>query len=718
MKTRLFCFAVIFISYGYSQNTFVPDDNFEQRLIQLGYDTGPLDDYVLTSNIDGITNLNLLNQNISDLTGIEDFSSLQNLDCRNNQLTQIDVSQNLALTGLLCQGNLLVNLDITQNTALTHLYCGLNQLSTLDTSQNTSLTFLSCYSNNLSVLDISQNPNLIEIYCLNNQISVLDTSQNPNITRIDCNNNQMSSINVSQSSNLLRLYCFNNQISEIDISQNTSLTVLSAFNNNLTILNAKNSNNSNFSLFQSYGNPNLNCIEVDNVVYSDANWSQIGPASSFSTNCHYTETYVPDDNFENYLETHNASGATVSVGDPTSMGNGIANDDYVATANINTVTNLDVNSLNITDLTGIEDFMALEELRSYNNQLTALNVTQNTALILLFCDQNQLTSLDITQNTALNFLRAYDNQLTNIDTTQNLQLTYLNVNNNQMSNLNITQNTALLELHYVNNQLPTLDISQNTLLTTLWCAANNITSIDVSLHPNLYFLECGINQLTSLDVTQNTQLLYLNFHNNLISNIDISQNNSLIQILAQNNQLTSLDVTQKTGLATLRCEYNQLASLDLSQNSALTFLFCYNNQLASLNVKNGNNTNVSFFNATSNPNLTCIEVDDAGYSTANWTNVDPVSTFVNNQTECETLSSETVEQLNFNIYPNPFKDVLFAEVEDKAKYEIISVNGQVIKTGHLETGTTKIQINDMSKGLYFIKISSKYKSETKKLIKQ
>ena len=60
-------------------------------------------------------------------------------------------------------------------------------------------------------------------------------------------------------------------------------------------------------------------------------------------------TYVPDDNFENYLEANG-------------MGDGIALNDYVLTANINTVWYLDVDNLNISDLTGIEDFSALTDL--------------------------------------------------------------------------------------------------------------------------------------------------------------------------------------------------------------------------------------------------------------------------------------------------------------------------------------------------------------------
>ena len=36
-----------------AQNNYVQDDNFEQALINLGYDD-VLDDFVLTNNIDGI----------------------------------------------------------------------------------------------------------------------------------------------------------------------------------------------------------------------------------------------------------------------------------------------------------------------------------------------------------------------------------------------------------------------------------------------------------------------------------------------------------------------------------------------------------------------------------------------------------------------------------------------------------------------------------------
>ena len=36
------------------------------------------------------------------------------------------------------------------------------------------------------------------------------------------------------------------------------------------------------------------------------------------------QTYVPDNYFETYLETHNRNGGVVPIGDTTSMGDGIA----------------------------------------------------------------------------------------------------------------------------------------------------------------------------------------------------------------------------------------------------------------------------------------------------------------------------------------------------------------------------------------------------------
>ncbi|MFH2143507.1 MAG: T9SS type A sorting domain-containing protein, partial [Bacteroidota bacterium] len=77
--------------------------------------------------------------------------------------------------------------------------------------------------------------------------------------------------------------------------------------NQLNMLNAKNGNNYNFATssdFLAYNNPNLFCIEVDDPIWSEANWPNVDSNASYSSNCLYGITYpktitgkvVADDN--------------------------------------------------------------------------------------------------------------------------------------------------------------------------------------------------------------------------------------------------------------------------------------------------------------------------------------------------------------------------------------------------------------------------------------
>ena len=93
------------------------------------------------------------------------------------------------------------------------------------------------------------------------------------------------------------------------------------------------------------------------------------------------------------------------------------------------------------------------------------------------------------------------------------------------------------------------------------------------------------------------------------------------------NSVTSLALSSNTALTYLNCSHNSLISLDLSNNTALTYFDAEDNFLTCLNVQNGNNINFTLFDAHINTNLTCIEVDDSVYSTANWTIIDSQTSF-------------------------------------------------------------------------------------------
>ena len=70
MKKVLFLLMIPVLCFG--QYTSIPDQNFEQALIDFGYDD-VIDGKVLTANINSVDSLNLIDKNISDLTGVEAF---------------------------------------------------------------------------------------------------------------------------------------------------------------------------------------------------------------------------------------------------------------------------------------------------------------------------------------------------------------------------------------------------------------------------------------------------------------------------------------------------------------------------------------------------------------------------------------------------------------------------------------------------------------------
>jgi Leucine-rich repeat (LRR) protein len=86
---------------GYAQKTYIPDDAFEQALINLDLDD-IFDDSVYTSAVDTVETLYLSNIGISDLTGIKDFIQLTDLFCNGNQIINLDLSNNSNLFELNC----------------------------------------------------------------------------------------------------------------------------------------------------------------------------------------------------------------------------------------------------------------------------------------------------------------------------------------------------------------------------------------------------------------------------------------------------------------------------------------------------------------------------------------------------------------------------------------------------------------------------------------
>ena len=180
----LFCLPII----GFGQNVYIPDANFKAYLVgePLINTNGDSEIQVSEASLYSDT-INCSNLNISDLTGIESFTLINALSCNNNNLT---------------------NLDLSNNIKLTLLYCAYNQISSINVSNNEDLIMLGAENNLLSSIDVSNNTNLVNLICYSNQLLSADVrngnnqnaewymfSDNPNLECINVDNPTYSNNN-------------------------------------------------------------------------------------------------------------------------------------------------------------------------------------------------------------------------------------------------------------------------------------------------------------------------------------------------------------------------------------------------------------------------------------------------------------------------------------------------------------------------------------------
>ena len=288
-------------------------------------------------------------EKISSLKGIEHFTSLKNLNCKLNLLTELDVSQNPALESLDCSYNQLRALDVSNNLALKELNCcgsnnGSYKLSALDVSNCPALEKLNCKGNELSTLDVSHNLALTELKCGGNSLGALDVSKNSELNSLDCEGNHLSALDVSKNSELNSLNCGDNKLSALNVSNNSKLTILGCWDNKLSELDLR--NNSALEQLTCYSNQ-----------LSELDVSQNKALKLL--NCGY-----------NLLSELNVSQNLVLE---------------ALYCDSNQLSELDVSQNK-----------ALKGLVCRRNQLSALDLSNNQKLSAhLYCDSNQLTSLNL-----------------------------------------------------------------------------------------------------------------------------------------------------------------------------------------------------------------------------------------------------------------------------------------------------------------------------------
>jgi len=231
----------------YQQNrTYIPDQNFEQALVDVGYDT-IIDSYIDDSNMLSVTQLDLSNKQITDFTGLEEFVNLTDLNLSGNTITSVPLVNLNQLTTLNLSNTGLTELDLSQN----------NNISSLDLSGNTGL---SCVKVNPQVYQqvpsgwIYDSPTSFELECDCPTLSLISGASVQEL----CDGDAIQSL----------VYEFGGIETNINVDQNSIPPGLTTdiSNGTLTISGTPifNSDNYSFSVFTTDGN--TNCSQVSQTI--------------------------------------------------------------------------------------------------------------------------------------------------------------------------------------------------------------------------------------------------------------------------------------------------------------------------------------------------------------------------------------------------------------------------------------------------------------------
>ena len=457
----LLLFATLFIKVS-AQTTPVPDANFEQFLVDQGYDTNGLNGNILDVDAQAVTTLNTNRNDITDFSGLEAFINVTTMNLGTNQFAT------LPLTNLSALEELVFNQNVV--------------LASLDVSSNT----------NLRVLDMRANGGANAA-----PISTLDLSNNLLLERIHIYNfKNLFTVIYPNTDTIVYVYMLIFADINVDFSGYDNLETLTLsvnFSNTLTITVAL-PNNPNTLKSASF--------QGGNIVNADLSNSLALEFLSFQTS--NTETIqLPN---TNTLKRIRISGHNINN---ISFENAAMLEDLdISNKSTPTPLNLDVTK-NI----------ALKDLTARSNYMTNIDITQNVNLEGANFSNNALTTINTSQNILMTDLTATNNQINNLNLSTNIALEDLVLTQNLLPTLDLTTNVELDNIRLGENLLPDLDVTTNTKLRRLYINNNLFTGTGLDLTQNIELeeIDASFNQIEELDISKNFEIQEVVINNNLFT---------------------------------------------------------------------------------------------------------------------------------------------------------------------------------------------------------
>ena len=220
--------------YVYINEDNFPDEDFRDFLLTQWYgEDGVIKDLELPS----IREIRIMgNGYIQDLTGIEHFTELEELTCRDNLMSTLDLSNNKKLKLLECSNNILKSLDLSANKELEEVILQHNKLTSIVLLEDAKIKKLDLEDNHLTSLDVTGCPVLEELSCFNNKLTELKVANCSTLEKLFCSDNKLTVLDFTGCTSLKSLGCSNNQFTELDVTKLVKLISLGCDDNQLTSL--------------------------------------------------------------------------------------------------------------------------------------------------------------------------------------------------------------------------------------------------------------------------------------------------------------------------------------------------------------------------------------------------------------------------------------------------------------------------------------------------
>lgn len=208
-----------------AQTINFPDTNLKLRLLSSADGNGVAYHNGLSFKIDTnndneiqvneallVNHLILNNCNISDLSGLEYFINLKQLNCANNSISTLHLTTFTNLVGFDAYNNNLTTLTVIDLPLLTNFSCFDNQLTSINLQNLPNLHTIRCQNNYLTTLSINSLPNLTTLQCNNNLLTTLNTTELSTIKNINCASNNLNSLYIKNASNEAMQLNFSNNV--------------------------------------------------------------------------------------------------------------------------------------------------------------------------------------------------------------------------------------------------------------------------------------------------------------------------------------------------------------------------------------------------------------------------------------------------------------------------------------------------------------------------